>query len=70
MDIRRGAVKSFDSDTHLAGVQIAGSLSVWLEDVPVAANIAEADVEEAQSCAFLFFDGANPSDAVVIAVWA
>ena len=70
MDIRRGTVKSFDSGNYLAGVQIAGSLSVWLDDVPVAANIAAADMEEGRSCAVLFFDNANPLDAVVIAVWA
>ena len=36
MDVRRGVVKSFSSITYKATVQVAGSLSVWLEDVPSA----------------------------------
>ena len=33
MDVRRGVVKSFNSGTYKATVQVAGSLSVWLEEV-------------------------------------
>ena len=40
MDVRRGVVKSFNAVTYKATVQVAGSLSVWLEEVPVARNIA------------------------------
>jgi len=69
VDIKRGVVKGFDSGTYKAAVQIAGSLAVWLEDVPVARNIAGAEVVVGRRCAVLFFDMANPDDAVVIAVY-
>ena len=36
MDVRRGVVKSFNAVTYKATVQVAGSLSVWLEEVPSA----------------------------------
>ena len=59
MDVRRGEVKSFDS----------GAYSVWLSDVPVARNIASGEMVAGRSCAILLFDGTNPQDAVVIAVY-
>ncbi len=69
MDIRRGTVKSFDSATWLSTVQLSGSLSVWLRNVPVARNIASTEMAAGRSCAVLFFDDANPADSVVVAVW-
>lgn len=70
MELRRGTVKAFDSPTYTATVQVAGSLSVWLEDVPVARNIPSAEMASGHNCAVIFFDPANPADAVVAAVWA
>ena len=69
MEIKRGVIKSFNAGTYKAAVQIAGSLAVWLEDVPVARNIAGGEVVAGRRCAVLFFDTANPDDAVVIAVY-
>ena len=69
MDVRRGEVKSFDSGAYTATVQVAGSLSVWLSDVPVARNIASGEMVAGRSCAVLLFDDTNPQDAVVIAVY-
>ena len=69
MDVRRGEVKSFDSGAYTATVQVAGSLSVWLSHVPVARNIASGEMVAGRSCAILLFDGTNPQDAVVIAVY-
>ena len=70
MEIRRGTVKSFNSGTYEATVQVAGSLSVWLGNVDVARNIPAAEMVAGRSCAVLFFDPGNPQDAVVIAVYA
>jgi len=70
MEIRKGEVKAFDSGSYTATVQVAGSLSVWLEGVPVARNIPAAEMVAGRACAVLFFDPSNPKDAVVLAVYA
>ena len=67
--IKKGILKSFDSDTYLATVQIAGSLSVWLENIPTSRAIASGDMIAGRNVAVLFHDAGNPSDCVVIAVW-
>ncbi len=69
MEVRRGVVKAFDSGSYRATVQVAGSLSVWLEGLPVARNIEAADMVAGRSCAVIFFDEANPQDAVLVAVY-
>jgi hypothetical protein len=69
MGIRKAVIKAFDSGTYTATVQVAGSLAVWLEGVPVARNIAAAEAVVGRSCAVIFFDEANPQDAVVAAVY-
>ena len=69
MEIRKGTIKDFDSGSYTATVQVAGSLSVWLEGVPVARNIPSAEMVGGRACAILFFDPSNPKDGVVIAVW-
>ena len=69
METRKGVVKGFDSVNYLATVQISGSLSVWLEGVPVARNIPVAEMVNGRSCAVLFFDPSNPKDGVVTAVY-
>jgi hypothetical protein len=69
MTVRRGEIKSFDSGSYLATVRLAGSLAVWLSGVPVARNIAAGEVQAGRSCAVIFFDDANPQDAVIVAVY-
>ena len=69
MVVRKGEVKSFDLGSYSATVRLAGSLAVWLAGVPVARNIAAAEVQAGRSCAVIFFDDANPKDAVVAAVY-
>jgi hypothetical protein len=69
MTIRRGIVKAFDAGSYTATVQVAGSLAVWLSDAPVARNIPSAEMLAGRRCALIFFDDANPQDAVVAAVF-
>ena len=69
MDMRRGVLRAFDSGTYKASVEIAGSIAVWLTGVPVARNIAAADLVTGRNVVVLFFDPANPNDAVLAAVW-
>jgi hypothetical protein len=67
--IKKGILKAFDSDTFLASVQLIGSLSVWLDNVPTSRAIASADMVTGRNVAVLFIDPSNFSDAVLIAVW-
>jgi hypothetical protein len=69
MELRCGVVKAFDSDSYKATVQVLGSLSVWLEGVAVARNIPQGEMAAGRNCAIIFFDGTNPNDAVLVAVW-
>lgn len=68
--IHKGTLKSFDSGTYKASVQISGSLSVWLNNVATSRGIAAADMVAGRNVAVLFpGEPSNPSAAVVIAVW-
>ncbi len=69
MRLRKGKLKAFDSGSYTATVQVAGSLSVWLSGVPVARNIPAAEMVAGRACALIFFDDANPDDAVLVAVY-
>jgi hypothetical protein len=69
MDIKRGILQSFDAGTYLATVAMAGSLSVWLDGLPVSRAIASTELVAGRHVAVLFFDASNPNDAVVCAVW-
>ena len=70
MEVRKGVIKGFDSGTYRATVQVAGSLSVWLEGVPVARNIPSSEMVAGRHCALIFFDETNPQDAVLVAVYS
>ena len=39
METKKAILKDFDSVNYLATVQIAGSLSVWLQGIPLAAEV-------------------------------
>jgi hypothetical protein len=67
--IKKGEVKAFNAGDHTATERIAGSLSVWLEDVKVARNIPASEMVAGRWCAVLFFDESNHRDEAVIAVY-
>ncbi len=67
--IKRGILKAFDSGTYTATVQVQGSLSVWLDDVPVSRSIPTGEMVTGRNVAVIFLDPGNPSDAVVVAVY-
>jgi hypothetical protein len=69
MQIRRGVLRAFNSGTHTATVQVAGSVATWLGGVAVARNIPSGDMVAGRNVALLQFDPANPDDMVVCAVW-
>ena len=66
--MKKGVIRAFDGATHTATVQMAGSLSVWLEGVPVSRGIPAGEMAVGRACAVLFFDQSNPDDAMVVAV--
>jgi hypothetical protein len=69
MEMRRAILRAFDAGTYMATVQVAGSLSTYLTEVPVARNIAAAELVNGRNVALLLFDASNPNDMVVCAVW-
>ncbi len=69
MNLRQGIVKSFDVGSYTATVQVAGSLAVWLEGVPVSRGIPQTEMTAGRRCALVFFDDTNPGDAVLVAVY-
>jgi hypothetical protein len=69
MEIKHGTLRAFDSGTYKATVEVAGSIAVWLAGVPVARNIASAELTAGRNVAVVFFDASNPNDGVVYAVW-
>jgi len=69
MIVRKGTLKGFNAGSYTATVQIAGSLSVWLADVPVARNIDAAQMVIGRHCALIFFSESDPRDALVVGVY-
>jgi hypothetical protein len=68
-EIHAGTLKDFDSGTYLATVQLTGSLTLWLQNVPTNRGIASGDMVAGRKVAVLLFDPTNPADAVVAAVY-
>lgn len=67
--MRRGIIRGFDAASYRATVQLLGSLSVWLEGVPVAKHLGGNLLSNGVRCGVLFFDESNPSDACVAFVY-
>jgi hypothetical protein len=61
-------LKNFDSGTYKAGVQLAGSLTTYFDDISVAKNIPSSALVIG-NYAILAIPGGNPKDACVIATW-
>jgi hypothetical protein len=61
-------LKNFNSGTYKAGVQLAGSLTTYFDDVPVSRNIPTSALV-VDNRVILAIPGDNPKDACVIATW-
>ena len=68
--IKKVELISFDTPSYTAVVREVGSLSVHLTAVPVARNIAAAEMIAGRYCVMVAFDEFNPGDCVVASVWA
>jgi len=69
MRLRKGMLKSFNSGSYTATIQLAGSYKVYLEDIAVARNLPAAEMTAGRKVAVVFFDEHNPKEAVVVAVY-
>ena len=61
-------LKSYDGVNHRAHIQLAGSLTTYLESISVARNIPAAAMVVGNRV-ILAIPGGNPKDACVIATW-
>jgi hypothetical protein len=66
--IEVGILKNFDSETYKAGVQLAGSLTTYFDDISVAKNIPSGAMVIG-NYVIVAIPGGNPRDACVIATW-
>jgi len=69
MSLRKATLKSFDSGTYRATIQVSGSYKVYLENIPVARNLPAGEMAVGRKLAVIFFNEHNPKEAVVIAVY-
>lgn len=68
-ELRRGIIKAWDAGTYTATIAIDGSLTTWLRSVPVARDIAGAEMVVGRKVAVALFDPTNSADACVLAVY-
>jgi len=66
--IEVGILKNFDSGTYKAGIQLAGSLTTYFDDINVAKNIPSSAMVTG-NYVIVAIPGGNPRDACVIATW-
>ena len=69
MNVKKGILKSFNSSSYTATVQLTSSYKVYLESVAVARNIASAEMVVGRKVAVIFFDEHNTKEAVVAGVY-
>ena len=69
MNLKKALLKSFDSGSYIATLQLAGSRKAYLEGVTVARNLPAAEMVLGRRVAVILFDEHNAKDAVVIAVY-
>ena len=63
-----GILKTWNNTTHKAGVQLAGSLTTYLDDIAVATNIPPSAMVVG-NYVLVAIPGGNPRDACVVASW-
>jgi hypothetical protein len=69
MNIKKALLKSFDSGSYTASLQLAGSHTAYLEGIAVAHNLPAGEMVLGRGVAVILFDEHNAKDAVVIAVY-
>lgn len=67
-EIRPGIIKAWNGGAYTATIQLVGSLTTWLANVPVARDIAGAEMVVGRKVAVVMYDPTNPADSAVLAV--
>ena len=67
--IKKGTLRSFDSGSYTATIEIAGSGKSFLQGVLVARNIPTSEMINGRNVLVVFMDEHNTKDAVVAAVY-
>jgi len=70
VNLKKGLLKSFNSGSYTASLQLTGSRTAYLDGVTVARNLPAAEMVLGRGVAVIFFDEHNAKDAVVIAVYS
>lgn len=68
-DLRRGILRAWNSGAYTADVQLDGSLHQLLTGIPVARDIASAEMVTGRKVCVALFNHSDPADAAVLAVW-
>ena len=68
--IKRGILTGFSTSAYTASVLILEATSTQLTGVPIATHVDGTSAVVGALCAVLFFDEQNPTDAVVMAMYA
>ena len=69
-ELKDAILRIWNSGPYTADVQLTGSLPVYITSVPVARNIAGAEMIAGRRCAVAFFgDGTDPTNTVLFAVY-
>ncbi len=64
-----GTLRAWSSGSYTADVDLDGGQGSYLEGIPVARDIASAEMSAGRRVAVFFTDINNQNEAVVIAVW-
>ena len=70
MTTSRAVLVSFDAGTYTATIRPPGSAGRAVAGAPVARNIAAGELLAGRNVAVIAFTAGDPTDAVVVAVWA
>jgi len=63
-----GILKTFDSETHKAGMQLVGSLTTYLDNISVSVSIPSSAMVVG-NYVLVAIPGGNPRDACIVASW-
>lgn len=66
--LQLGILKTWNSTTYKAGVQLVGSLTTYLDDISVSVSIASSAMVVG-NYVLVAIPGGNPRDACVVASW-
>ena len=67
--VRKAILRAFDAPSYTAAIQVTGTVAGYLYSIPVARDIAAAELLAGRYVALAVFDPTNTSDTAVIAVW-